>query len=326
MAFAPVSSSDTQPASLASQGAAIAVSGLTMRYGAQEVVKGIDFTVEHGEIFAFLGPNGAGKTTTVEIMEGFRSRSGGDVKVLGVDPETASVEWRDRVGVVLQSSVPEPDLNVAETIELYAGFYRNPRPTSEILTLTGLEGQAMTRNRRLSGGQQRRLDVALALVGDPDVLFLDEPTTGFDPAARRAAWATIAGLKDLGKTIFLTTHYLEEAEHLADRIAVITAGRIVATGTPSELGGRHRRESAVRFAVSGSARVVDHLALPPELEARIEDADDGRMELSSADPDLDLYALVRWAEERGVRIAQLEVVRPSLEQIYLELTSEGGMQ
>src|SRR5580698_8981853 len=214
---------------------AIEVSGLRKHYGNHEVVQGIDFSVRCGEIFAFLGPNGAGKTTTVEILEGFTNRSAGHVRVLGIDPQQATAAWRDRVGVVLQSSVPEPDLSVEETIRLYAGFYSHPRPTEEVLALTGLESQASTRNGRLSGGQQRRLDVALALVGDPDLLFLDEPTTGFDPAARRAAWETVAGLKQLGKTVVLTTHYLEEAEFLADRIAVITNGRIVATGTPAQL-------------------------------------------------------------------------------------------
>ncbi|HVA09410.1 MAG TPA: ABC transporter ATP-binding protein [Acidimicrobiales bacterium] len=298
---------------------AISVSGLTMHYRQQEVVKGIDFTVQRGEVFAFLGPNGAGKTTTVEIMEGFRSRSGGEVKVLGVDPQGASPAWRDRVGVVLQSSVPEPDLNVREIIDLYAGFYSNPRPTAEILALTGLADQAMTRNGRLSGGQQRRLDVALALVGDPDVLFLDEPTTGFDPAARRAAWATIAGLKELGKTIFLTTHYLEEAEQLADRIAVISAGSIVATGTPSDLGGRDRQASAVRFELRPAAS-------PDELDERVRILDDGRLEFSTNDPARDLYDLVGWATARGARVERLEVIRPSLEQIYLDLTKEENAQ
>jgi ABC-2 type transport system ATP-binding protein len=301
---------------------AISVSGLTMRYGNRQVVDGIDFTVNFGEVFAFLGPNGAGKTTTVEIMEGFRSRSGGEVRVLGIDPEAASGEWRDRVGVVLQSSIPEPDLNVRETIELYAGFYRRPRPTDEILALTGLEEQAATRNRRLSGGQQRRLDVALALVGDPDVLFLDEPTTGFDPAARRAAWEAIAGLKRLGKTIFLTTHYLQEAEFLADRIAVITAGRIVATGTPHDLGGRDHRPSTVRFAVDPPAARED---LPARLKVRVRIGEDGRGEFTAEDPAQDLLELTTWANLSGVRIVDLEVTRPTLEEIYLNLTgSEGG--
>src|SRR5580698_8618701 len=251
-ALAQPNSTEVNPKALPATDAAIEVTGLTMRYGSRQVVNGIDFTVNHGEVFAFLGPNGAGKTTTVEVLEGFRSRTAGTVRVLGIDPESAPSAWRDRVGVVLQSSVPEPDLTVRETVELYAGFYRRPRPVDEVLALTGLEAQAGMRNRRLSGGQQRRLDVALALVGDPDLLFLDEPTTGFDPAARRAAWQTVAELKQLGKTLFLTTHYLEEADYLAGRIAVITAGRIVATGTPADLGGRDQQPSTVRLALHPS--------------------------------------------------------------------------
>jgi ABC-2 type transport system ATP-binding protein len=302
---------------------AIEVAGLTMRYGDREVVKGIDFTVNHGEIFAFLGPNGAGKTTTVEILEGFRVRTGGDVRVLGSDPGKATPAWRDRVGVVLQSSVPEPDLTVRETVELYAGYYRRPRSTAEILALSGLEAQVDVRNRRLSGGQQRRLDVALALVGDPDVLFLDEPTTGFDPAARRAAWETIAGLKRLGKTIFLTTHYLDEAEYLADRIAVITDGRVVAAGRPAELGGRDHKPSTVRFALD---RHVPREQFVSQLGDRTRALDDGRVEMASADPAADLFELSGWARERGVRIVRLEVARPSLEETYLALTNEGKPQ
>jgi ABC-2 type transport system ATP-binding protein len=299
---------------------AIAVSGLTMHYRHQPVVKGIDFAVAHGEVFAFLGPNGAGKTTTVEILEGFRTRTGGDVRVLGIDPASAPPAWRDRVGVVLQSSVPEPDLTVAETVDLYAGFYHRPRPTAEILALTGLEAQTSTRNGRLSGGQQRRLDVALALVGDPDVLFLDEPTTGFDPAARRAAWDTIAGLKGLGKTIFLTTHYLEEAEYLADRIAVISAGCIVATGTPAELGGRALRPSVVRFRLDPVQPPAD---LPGGLASRVRTTGDGRMEFDSTQPAHDLSELLGWAAGRGVAVEGLEVARPTLEEIYLTLTLTG---
>ncbi|MHB8328558.1 MAG: ABC transporter ATP-binding protein [Acidimicrobiales bacterium] len=298
---------------------AIEVKGLTMRYGNRHVVNSIDFTVRHGEVFAFLGPNGAGKTTTVEIMEGFRSRTGGDVRVLGIDPCGASPAWRDRVGVVLQSSVPEPDLTVEETIELYAGFYRRPRPTAEILALTGLEAQAATRNGRLSGGQQRRLDVALALVGDPDVLFLDEPTTGFDPGARRTAWETLASLKRLGKTVFLTTHYLEEAEYLADRIAVITGGRIVAMGTPGELGGRDRRPSVVRLQLNP---VVSREQWPGGFAARLRTLDDGRLEFDSHDPAADLFELTTWASAHDSRIERLEVARPTLEDIYLALTDE----
>ena len=328
-ALAQPSSTEVNPKTLPATDAAIEVTGLTMRYGSRQVVNGIDFSVHHGEVFAFLGPNGAGKTTTVEILEGFRSRTAGTVRVLGIDPESAPAAWRDRVGIVLQSSVPEPDLTVAETVELYAGFYRRPRPTDEVLSLTGLDAQSNMRNRRLSGGQQRRLDVALALVGDPDVLFLDEPTTGFDPAARRAAWETIAGLKRLGKTIFLTTHYLEEAEYLADRIAVITAGRIVATGTPADLGGRDQQPSTVRLSLNPSLPLD---VWPAELLRHAANADcprllaDGRFEFDSSDPAADLFELTRWAATNHTHIEGLEVARPTLEDVYLVLTNEREAQ
>jgi ABC-2 type transport system ATP-binding protein len=299
---------------------AIAVEGLTMHYGSHQVVRGIDFEVNFGEVFAFLGPNGAGKTSTVEILEGFRQRSGGVVRVLEADPAHATSAWRDRVGVVLQDSTPEPDLTVHETLQLYAGFYRRPRPLDEILRITGLEEQASMRNGRLSGGQQRRLDVALALVGDPDLLFLDEPTTGFDPAARRAAWDTIAGLKALGKTIFLTTHYLEEAEYLADRIAVLVAGRIVASGSPLELGGRDHKPSVISFELSPQVDTIewpDHFAaLEPEIHA-------GRTSLRSANPSDDLTVLLEWARSRSLNISSLEVSLPTLEETYLALTTGG---
>src|SRR6266699_2634796 len=213
----------------------VSVRGLVKRYGSRTAVDGIDLDVYRGEIFAFLGPNGAGKTTTVEILEGFRQRTVGEVSVLGLDPATAPGAWRDRVGVVLQESEPEPGLSVRECLALYAGFYRAPRDIEETISLVGLGPQAGTLGTRLSGGQRRRLDFALALIGDPELLFLDEPTTGFDPSARRAAWEVVAGLRRLGKTIFLTTHYMDEAEQLADRIAVLSAGRIVAEGTPQTL-------------------------------------------------------------------------------------------
>ncbi len=227
----------------------IGASGLHKRYGELEAVRGIDLQVRRGEIFAFLGPNGAGKTTTVEILEGFRERSAGQVSVLGVDPANADSYWRDRVGVVLQESRPEPGLRVRECLELYAGYYTHPRELEETIALVGLQQQAEVPTERLSGGQRRRLDVALALIGDPELLFLDEPTTGFDPLARRAAWQVIAGLRTLGKTVFLTTHYMDEAEHLADRIAVIAAGRIVAEGTPRTLGGRDRLPATISFTL-----------------------------------------------------------------------------
>ena len=220
-----------------------------MSYDSFEAVRGVDLNVRHGEIFTFLGPNGAGKTTTVEILEGHRKRTGGDVRVLGVDPEHADRDWRARVGVVLQTSRVEQDLTVRECLELYAGYYPAPRPVHEVIKLVGLKNKAEARGKQLSGGQQRRMDVALALIGDPEVVFLDEPTTGFDPSARRAAWEMIDGLRELGKTIFLTTHYMEEAEALADRIAVLSAGLIVAEGTPGTLGGRDRAPYEISFTL-----------------------------------------------------------------------------
>src|SRR2546429_5008799 len=234
----------------------ISVRGLRKSYGELEAVRGIDLDVYQGEVFAFLGPNGAGKTTTVEILEGFRQRTDGEMNVLGVDPANADAAWRDRVGVVLQESEPEPGLSVRECLELYAGYFRAPLDVDRTIALVGLTDQTGTLAAQLSGGQRRRLDVALALIGDPDIVFLDEPTTGFDPSARRAAWEVIAGLRHLGKTIFLTTHYMDEAEYLADRIAIIAGGRIVAEGTPRTLGGRDQMATAISFT------------LPAELQAR----------------------------------------------------------
>ena len=225
----------------------ISVRGLRKSYGDFEAVRGIDLEVSGREIFAFLGPNGAGKTTTVEILEGYRERSAGEVTVLGVDPADAGQEWRQRIGIVLQDSRMHPELTVRESIELFAGYYHAPRGVDETVELVGLTEKADDRVARLSGGQQRRLDVGLALIGDPELLFLDEPTTGFDPAARRRAWEVIASLRDLGKTIFLTTHYMEEAQELADRVAIISGGRIVAEGSPDELTHRDQRGATIRF-------------------------------------------------------------------------------
>jgi ABC-2 type transport system ATP-binding protein len=294
----------------------IAVRGLRKRYGDLEAVRGVDLEVYRGEIFAFLGPNGAGKTTVVEILEGFRERTAGDVTVLGCDPARADGAWRDRVGVVLQESSPEPGLTVRECLELYAGYYRAPRPIAETLALVGLTGKADTRGEALSGGQRRRLDVALALVGDPELIFLDEPTTGFDPSARRAAWDVVAGLRALGKTVFLTTHYMDEAERLADRIAVIVGGEIVAGGTPATLGGRDRMDARIRFSPpAGAGR------LPPALLPLAEPDADAAVTLRSESPLAHLGMLADWAFRGGFDLPDLDVRRPTLEDVYLSLTA-----
>jgi ABC-2 type transport system ATP-binding protein len=292
--------------------AAISVRGLRKAYDDYEAVRGIDFDVQRGEIVAFLGPNGAGKTTTVEILEGYRLRTGGDVQVLGQDPAAGGREWRESIGVVLQESEPEPYLTARQCLELFAGYYARPRPIDETLALVGLEAKADAVAGTLSGGQRRRLDVALALIGDPELVFLDEPTTGFDPSARRAAWHVVAGLRELGKTIFLTTHYMDEAEFLADRILVIAGGEIVAEGTPATLGGRDR--SAVRITF-GLPEGLTTDQLPPPFAAT-----NGRVEARSTAPVDDLRALTLWASGRGLDLPDLEVRRPTLEDIYLELT------
>jgi ABC-2 type transport system ATP-binding protein len=297
----------------------IRVRGLVKRYGEHEAVRGIDLEVARGEIFAFLGPNGAGKTTTVEILEGFRQASGGAVSVLGQDPWRAPGAWRARLGIVLQESGAEPGLTTRECVALYAGYYPTPRNIDETLALVGLSEQAGERAAELSGGQRRRLDVALALIGDPELIFLDEPTTGFDPSARRAAWEVVDGLRRLGKTIFLTTHYMEEAERLADRIAVIAGGRIVAEGTPQTLGGRQLEATRITFALGGQA---EPQTLPPALERRLRRERDGRLTLSSTTVTADLHALSGWALERGLELESLEVSRPTLEDVYLQLTGE----
>jgi ABC-2 type transport system ATP-binding protein len=301
----------------------VRVRGLVKKYGRREAVRGIDLEVYRGEIFAFLGPNGAGKTTTLEILEGFRDRTEGEVLVLGVDPADAGGAWRDRVGVVLQESEPEPGLSVRECLELYAGYYRTPRDIGETIALVGLSGQADTRAGELSGGQRRRLDVALALIGDPDIVFLDEPTTGFDPAARRAAWEVIAGLRRLGKTIFLTTHYMDEAEYLADRIAVLANGQIVAQGTPKTLGGRDRMTAAIRFTLPTSIGPQD---LPDELRGIAETLADHATVLHSSTPLAHLRSLADWALGRGLDLADIDVRRPTLEDVYLNLTTNTETQ
>jgi ABC-2 type transport system ATP-binding protein len=296
----------------------VTVRGLVKRYGRREAVRGVDLDVRQGEIFAFLGPNGAGKTTTVEILEGFRPRTDGEVRVLGIDPAKGDAAWRDRVGIVLQESEPEPGLSVRECLRLYAGYYRAPRDVDDTIALVGLEEKTHARAHDLSGGQRRRLDVALALIGDPDIVFLDDPTTGFDPAARRAAWEVIAGLRRLGKTIFLTTHYMEEAEYLADRIAVLARGQIVAEGTPKTLGGRDRMTATIRFTLPDGLRNED---LPPEVSALSETDADGATLLSTGAPLAHLRILANWALDRGLDLPDIDVRRPTLEDVYLSLTT-----
>jgi ABC-2 type transport system ATP-binding protein len=277
---------------------AISVRGLRKSYGDLRAVGGIDLEVAPGEIFAFLGPNGAGKTTTVEILEGYRDRDGGEVSVLGEDPRRAPRAWRERIGIVLQDCRLDPYLTVRESIALYAGYYSAPRGVEETIEAVGLAEKAGARTGSLSGGQQRRLDVGMALVGDPELLFLDEPTTGFDPSARRQAWETIAGLRDLGKTVFLTTHYMDEAQRLADRVAVIAGGEVVARGTPADLGDRDSLPTTISYRLAGE---------PVSLE--------------TTDPVRALSELTGRALERGEALEGLEVTRPSLEDVYLSLTA-----
>jgi ABC-2 type transport system ATP-binding protein len=299
----------------------ISVKGLRKSYDGLEAVRGIDLDVAHGEIFAFLGPNGAGKTTTVEILEGYRTRTAGEVSVLGEDPQQADRAWRNRVGFVLQESRLVPELTPREALEQYAGYYSSPRNIDETVSLVGLTEKADARTSTLSGGQKRRLDVALALIGDPDLLFLDEPTTGFDPSARRQAWEVIGGLRDFGKTVFLTTHYLDEAQALADRVAIITAGRIVATGSPEELRGEGDAHTQITFRLPPGVR-------GPELPYGIRTAariDDGGVALSAKNPVPVLRELTNWAMDRGVELPGLLVRQPSLEDVYLELTQQADM-
>ncbi len=298
--------------------AVISIRGLRKAYGDLEAVRGIDLSVEAGEIFAFLGPNGAGKTTTVEIMEGYRGRSSGEVRVLGTDPSQANREWRQRVGLVLQQSRLVGELTPREVLAQYAGYYANPRGVDDTIGLVGLEQKADTRSSKLSGGQQRRLDVALALIGDPELLFLDEPTTGFDPSARRQAWEVIDGLRNLGKTIFLTTHYMEEAQTLADRVAIISRGKIVATGSPDQIGGRRTSRVEIRFTLPDGVQ-ADGLPAAVGGDARV----DGRQVILAVDDPVPvLRELTEWAMAGGVGLPGLEVRRPSLEDVYLELIDD----
>ena len=295
----------------------IDVRGLRKAYGEHEVVRGIDLDVKRGEVFAFLGPNGAGKTTTVEILEGDRPRDAGAVSVLGEDPASAGGQWRSRIGLVLQSCTMPAELTVRELVELYAGYYPRPRPSAQTIDLVGLADKSDARTGQLSGGQLRRLDVALALIGDPDLVFLDEPTTGFDPSARHHAWDVISNLRELGKTIFLTTHYMDEAQTLADHVAVIVAGEIVAQGTPETLGGRDRELSDIAFTLPAGTAPGD---LPGGLAAEAQLGGDGRIHVRTRDPANSLHVISGWALEHDSSLADLTVGRPTLEDIYLRLT------
>jgi ABC-2 type transport system ATP-binding protein len=300
--------------------AAISVKGLRKSYGEHEAVAGIEFEVAAGEVFGFLGPNGAGKTTTIEILEGYRERSGGEVSVLGVDPTRPTREWRNRVGLVLQECELDPLWTVREAVSLFARFYEAPRPVDETIELVGLADKRDARVATLSGGQKRRADVAIGIVGDPDLIFLDEPTTGFDPTARREAWSMIEGLKELGKTVFLTTHYMDEAQHLADRVAILRDGRIVAQGRTEELGKNIGRRTVIGFTLSNGLGVEDvrsRVSAPLEVSGN-------QVEIETDRAQADLYLLLSLAEERGATLDELEVRRPSLEDIFLELTRKGG--
>jgi ABC-2 type transport system ATP-binding protein len=294
--------------------AAIDVRALHKSYGSFEAVRGINLQVARGEVFALLGPNGAGKTTTVEILEGHRDKSSGEVSVLGHDPSRGEVAFKRRVGIVLQEPGVEPFLTVEEVIDLFRGYYPESRPLDEIIEVVGLQEKRHERVRRLSGGQQRRLDVAVGLAGDPELLFLDEPTTGFDPSARRNAWQMVKNLQDLGKTVFLTTHYMDEAEYLADRVAMIVGGKIVAHGAPSELAESQATGTTVSFRLPEDAP-----ALPAELAGSFTSSNE-RMRATTTDPARLLHDLTAWALDGAVSLLSLNVSQPTLEDVFLELT------
>lgn len=296
---------------------AVEVVDLRKSYRSVQAVRGISLNVAEGEVFALLGPNGAGKTTTVEILEGFRHRDAGHVSVLGFDPAKGGRRLKDQLGVVLQTPGVDAYLTVAETVDMFRGYYPKPRARDEVLELVGLTEKRDSRVNKLSGGQRRRLDVAVALAGDPKLLFLDEPTTGFDPGARRNAWEVIKGLAGLGKTIFLTSHSMDEVQYLADRVVIIAGGQVVADGTPDTLAGRQQAPAIVRFQLPPSAAIPEALRRGTKVEG------DGFV-LETQDPTRTLYDLTSWAVQAGVSLEGLEVRRPTLEDVYLEITKGTG--
>ncbi|MGE3793607.1 MAG: ABC transporter ATP-binding protein [Dehalococcoidia bacterium] len=292
---------------------AIRVRGLRKAYGAFEAVRGIDLDVARGEVFALLGPNGAGKTTTVEILEGYRERSAGEVDVLGYDPAQQARALKQRIGIVLQSTGVERYLTVEETLDMYRGYFPDPLRTEDVLDVVGLREQRAVRVKRLSGGQQRRLDVGVGLIGNPELLFLDEPTTGFDPSARRQAWEMVRSLRALGKTVFLTTHYMDEAQYLADRVAIIARGQVVAAGPPAALMASGDEVTSVRFRLPAGAQGW------PDLVPEGVRSEDGMVVIETSTPTALLFALTRWAVGQSLELTELTVTRPSLEDVYLRL-------
>ncbi|WP_346007739.1 ABC transporter ATP-binding protein [Janibacter terrae] len=298
---------------------AIEVQGLHKHYGETHAVDGLSFCVEPGEVFALVGPNGAGKTTTVEILEGHRRRTSGRVEVLDFDPETGGRDYRERIGIVLQDAGVDEDFTPRELVRLYSGMYPRQLPVDGVIDLVGLTDKADAKVKSLSGGQRRRLDLALGLVGDPELLFLDEPTTGFDPSARRRAWELVENLRGLGKTVLLTTHYMDEAEHLADRVGVVVAGRLIALGAPAEIGGEARARSTITFRLPAGVAESEL----PDVGAPLR-PQGGDWQLRSAQPTQVLERLLGWSRSRGVTLAGLTVERPSLEDVYLELIEDAG--
>ena len=294
--------------------AAIVVDNLHKSYGSLHAVRGVSFTVEPGEVFGLLGPNGAGKTTIVEILEGYRRRDTGSVQVLGQDPQHAGRSLRRRVGMVLQECAVEPYLTVREVVDLHRSYYPKPLKTDDVVELVGLAEKAGVRVKRLSGGQQRRLDLALALIGDPKLLFLDEPTTGFDPSARRNAWEIVKGMRQLGKTILLTTHYMDEAQNLTDRVCVVSSGEVVRIGTPGSLRAE-RAATRIQF-VRPPAKDL------PQVGEAVSGGEDGMIVMMTENPTAALHELTAWAVARGLELDRLEVSQPSLEDVYLELTRD----